>query len=46
MKRYLPLLLLFIAPAALAQEPADALRFSWNVPGATARIFTAPEILF
>lgn len=38
MKRYLPLLLLFIAPAALAQEPADALRFSWNVPGATARI--------
>jgi len=36
--------ILFIAFGALtlisvrAQEPADALRYSWNVPGATARI--------
>jgi len=27
----------FLSMAATAQEPADALRYSWNVPGGTAR---------
>jgi long-subunit fatty acid transport protein len=40
-KKHLPLplagLLLISALQINAQEPADALRFSWNVPGGTAR---------
>lgn len=39
MKKYLAIIVLIVCTTSiLAQEPADALRFSWNVPGATARI--------
>jgi len=39
MKRYLSIIILLASFTSVwAQEPADALRFSWNVPGASARI--------
>jgi hypothetical protein len=37
MKKILPLLLIILSGSAFAQEPADALRFSWTVPNGTAR---------
>ncbi|MDQ3551787.1 MAG: aromatic hydrocarbon degradation protein [Bacteroidota bacterium] len=37
MKKILPLFLIISSISAFAQEPADALRFSWTVPGGTAR---------
>ena len=39
MKKYIPIILFTIATfPAVAQEPADALRYSWYVPGGSARV--------